>query len=69
MEVCLLSHTYNIRSVGFRHPLVLCEVERRAIAHELILMNEEIAPNLFEGPNVNRVLKKYKKYLLNEQHR
>ena len=64
----LSTHNYNTRSVGFRHPLVVCEVERRAIAHQLVLMNEEIVPNLLEGPTIARVLKKYKKYLLNEQH-
>ena len=60
---------YNTRSVGFRHPLVGCEVESRAIAHQLLVMKDELAPNLLEGPTIVRVLKNYKKFLLNEQHR
>ena len=64
----LSTHDYNTRAGRFRHPLVVCEVERRAIVHQLILMNEDINPNLFEGPTVRSVLKKYKKFLLTEQH-
>ena len=65
----LSTHNYNTRGGRFRHPLVICEVERRAMAHQLVLMNEEIQPDLVEGPAIKSVLKKYKRFLLSNQCR
>ena len=63
----LSTHNYGTRAGRFRHPLVVCEVERRAIAHQLILMYEETRPNFDEGRTTRCILKKYKKFLLNQQ--
>ena len=65
----LSTHNYNTRGGRFRHPLVICEVERRAMAHQLVLMNEEIQPDFVEDPAIKRVLKKYKRFLLSNQRR
>ena len=37
----VLPHGYNTRTRKFRHPLLSCEVERRARAHQIMLLYEE----------------------------
>ena len=64
----LSTHEYGTRAGGFRHPLVVCEVERRAVAHQLILMYDEISPDVYVGLSIQRALRKYKRSLLDEQH-
>ena len=63
----LSTHNYGTRAGRYRHPLVVCEVERRAIAHQLILMYDETRPNLNEGRTTESILRKYKKFLLSQQ--
>ena len=63
----LTTHSYNTRAGRFRHPLLICEVERRAIAHQLILLNEESQPYIGDGPTIKSIVKKYKRFLLNQQ--
>ena len=65
----LSTHNYDTRAARYRHPLVVCEVERRAITHQLILMNDEMSPLLNEDSTTKCIVKKYKKFLLNEQGR
>ena len=64
----LSTHEYGTRAGLFRHPLVVCEVERRAVAHQLILMYDEISPDVYVGLSIQRALRKYKRFLLDEQH-
>ena len=63
----LSTHDYGTRAGRFRHPLVVCEVERRAIAHQLILMYDETRLSFDEGRATSSILRKYKKFLLNQQ--
>ena len=63
----LSTHDYGKRAGRFQHPLVVCEVERRTIAHQLILMYDETRPNFDEGRATDSILRKYKKFLLNQQ--
>ena len=65
----LSNHSYGTRAGRFRHPLVVCEVERRAVAHQLVLMYDEIDRNIYADISIQRALKKYKTYLLSEQRR
>ena len=44
----LLLHGYNIQAQNFRHPMILCEVERRAIIHQIILLYEN-TPSAYHG--------------------
>lgn len=64
----LLTHNYSTRNSNFRHPLLVCEVERRAASHQLILMHEEL-PESFKDFNVSvaSLMRKFKLYLLNSQ--
>ena len=65
----LTNHNYGTRTRRFRHPLVVCEVERRAVAHQLVLMYEDIDPNFYNSVNIQKALKQYKIFLLDEQRR
>ena len=38
----LTLHSYHTRGRIFRHPLITCEVDRRAVATQMILMLENI---------------------------
>ena len=59
-------HTYNTRGIRFRHPDIVCEVERRALSYQLIMMLEEFPENIFDGNYVTSV-KRFKKVLLESQ--
>ena len=59
-------HLYNTRGLGFRHPYVSCEVERRALSYQLIKLLEELPPNLLEM-NFQSSIKHFKKLLLTDQ--
>ena len=69
LMVPLLSrHNYSTRAGRFRHPLVVCEVERRAVAHQLILMYDAIGDSYYDVC-IGKAIKKYKRFLLSEQQR
>ena len=69
LMVPLLSrHNYSTRAGRFRHPLVVCEVERRAVAHQLILMYDSIGDSYYDVC-IGKAIKKYKRFLLSEQQR
>ena len=59
----LSTHSYGTRARRFRHPLIVCEVERRAVAHQLVLMYDVIGDN-FYNVCIHKALKKYKAFLL-----
>ena len=65
----LSTHSYRTRGSRFRHPLVTCEIERRAVAHQLILLYDELDPDFCDSLDIHRVLRKYKRFLLSEQQR
>ena len=65
----LSTHNYRTRGGRFWHPLVTCEIERRAVAHQLVLLYDEIDPDFCNSLDIHRVLKKYKRFLLGEQQR
>ena len=62
----LSSHGYNTRAGDFRHPLIVCEVERRAIAHQLVVLYEETPPELYDL-SLKKAITHYKGHLLNSQ--
>ena len=63
MAEYLTSHSYNTRQLRFRHPSLLCEIERRALSHQLILLYESV-PRLIMDSNPTTSLKMFKKSLL-----
>ena len=62
----ITSRVYNTRQLRFRHPALVCEVERRALPHQLIVLHERIPRNMLEM-NFNSSLKMFKKSLLESQ--
>ena len=66
MRPLLSSHGYSTRAGRFRHPQLFCEVERRAVSHQLVLMYDTISDD-FYNVCIHKALKKYKRYLLSEQ--
>ena len=59
----VIPHTYNTRGVGFRHPNISCEIERRALSFQLIMMIEELPPGILEV-NSKASINQMKKTLL-----
>ena len=60
------SHTYNTRHIRFRHPNINCEVERRALSYQLIMMLEELPPSILKMCFQSSI-KQFKKTLLASQ--
>ena len=52
------SHGYGPSAGMFRHPLIVCEVERIAVAHQMILMYDELFDNFDENLATPIILKK-----------
>ena len=61
----LSTHNYSTRTGKFRNPLVVCEVVRRAIAHQIILIYDETRLNLDEARTAESISTKCKIFLLN----
>ena len=66
MSEYVAPHSYNTRQHMFRHPALVCEIERRALSHQLILLYESI-PRHFLDLNFNASLKMFKQSLLDSQ--
>ena len=66
LEPHVSRHNYATRGGIFRHPYLTCEVERRAVPHQLILLLEEI-PDGFDDMSITSAVKKYKKILYQNQ--
>ena len=62
----IISHAYNTRQVRFRHPALVCEIERRALPHQLILLHESV-PRCVLEMDFMLSMKFFKKYLLDNQ--
>ena len=60
------SHSYNTRQIRFRHPALVCEVERRAMSHQLILLYESVPKNILES-NHSSAIRQFKRSLINSQ--
>ena len=60
-------HNYNTRTNTFRHPRITCEVERRSIAHQIVLLQEAVPPEIFNDASLYAIVCKFKKYLLDRQ--
>lgn len=48
LSLHIAPHSYNTRHIRFRHPALVCEIERRALSHQLILLYENIPRDIFE---------------------
>ena len=59
-------HTYNTRQIRMRHPALVCEIERRAMSHQLVLLYESLPRDILQI-NYTTALKKFKSILINSQ--
>ena len=66
MAKYITSHAYNTRQIRFRHPNVRCEVERRALSYQLILLLEDLPSNILEM-SLQPSIKHFKRELLASQ--
>ena len=64
----IATHNYRTRGRAFRHPLVMCEVERRAVSYQLINLYETV-PDIYRNENASlrSLMKEFKRYLLADQ--
>ena len=63
----LNTHNYNTRSGNYRHPMLHSEIERRSLAHQLVLLFESVHTDAFDTLSVTTAANKYKKHLLSLQ--
>ena len=61
------THNYHTRTRAFRHPLIVCEVERRAITHQMVILYDQTSPDSYFGSSVHVAVCKFKKALLSNQ--
>ena len=66
MSEHVTSHSYNTRQIRFRHPALVCEIERRAMSHQLILLYESVPKNILES-NYSSAIKQFKSLLNGSQ--
>ena len=59
-------HEYNTRGVRFRHPNIVCELERRTLSYQLVLMLDNL-PSYCLETNFKTSLRHFKRALLEEQ--
>ena len=63
----LSNHRHNTRQGNFRHPRVSCEVERRAVASQLILQYESINIEQYMDVSIRVAIKRFKQILFLDQ--
>ena len=61
------NHNHNTRQGNYRHPRVSCEVERRAVARQLIVLYESINIVEYIDVPVKVAAKRFKKALMIEE--
>ena len=59
-------HAYNTRQIRLRHPALACEIERRAMSHQLILLYENVPNNIIEL-HYQSAIRQFKKLLFETQ--
>ena len=59
-------HNYETRGRRFRHPALVCEVERRFLPHQMILLHDSLPEEIF-NVNITTSLKRFKSLLLDNQ--
>ena len=62
----LTVHTYGTRGGMFRHPDLVCEVQRRFLPHQLILLYDSLPVSLLES-SLPKALRDFKLELLDSQ--
>ena len=66
LQPYVIQHSYATRGGIFRHPNVNCEIERRFLSHQLIILYEQLPDGVFERP-LGASLTLVKKILMTSQ--
>ena len=66
LEPYLTTHSYETRGGVFLHPPLVCEVERRALPHQLISLYGDVPEDIFNKSHYASV-RAFKQLLLNNQ--
>ena len=66
LEPHLSLQNYETRKGIFRHPAIVCEIERRALPHQLVSLYDSV-PAEFLNQHNNAAFRNFKKYLLDSQ--
>ena len=66
MQPYVTTHSYETRGGVFRHPPLTCEIERRALPHQLINLFENVPDEILNMNNFASI-NSFKKFLLNNQ--
>ena len=61
----LISHNYGTMGGRFRHTHLTCEIERRFLPHQLIILYEELPGVLFEN-SISCSIRSFKRFLLDK---
>lgn len=61
------THQYNTRSGIYHHPMIHSEIERRSIAHQVVLLYDSVNVGDYEDNSLAVAVRKFKKFLLNSQ--
>ena len=62
----IIPHTYATRRGIFRHPDLTCEVERRFLSHQLIVLHEQLPHHLFEN-SLSSSIRQLRRHLISTQ--
>ena len=66
LQPYIINHNYATRRGLFRHPNVTCEIERRFLSYQLIVLQEQLPEGMFER-SLSAALILVKEFLLNNQ--
>ena len=62
----LSNHNYRTRGNVFRHPALVCEIERRFLPHQMIILYEDLPQEILNN-SITSSVRTFKLKLLNEQ--
>ena len=60
------NHGYLTRFGQFRHPLLTCEIERRGLSHQILILFDKTPLNFYENMSIKAAIFKYKRFLLDD---
>ena len=66
LQPYLIPHDYGTRRGLFRHPALTCEIERRFLSHQLILLYEQMPDGIFDN-SISVSLSKVMRIFFNTQ--
>ena len=66
LQPYIMHHNYATRRGLFRHPNVTCEIERRFLSYQLIVLHEQLPDGVF-GSSLSAAQVLVKQFLINNQ--